>query len=225
MCRWFLRELREDDSFHQRIWFSDEAHFYLNGHVNNKNYVFWGLSKPDEIYERGLHDQKVTVWAAMSYQGIIGPFFFEDEQQQTVTVNSDRYIKTLSKFWRALGRVMGPNLLDQQWFQQDGAAPHVSRRALQWIDDHFQTKIISRRTDRPWSPNSPDLSPLDFHLWGFLKDGLCGREFQSTAQMKTAIIAGMRGIPQEQCRRVVDHFVVRARKCVERNGRHLEHVL
>ena len=41
MCRWFLRELREDDSFHQRIWFSDEAHFYLNGHVNNKNYVFW----------------------------------------------------------------------------------------------------------------------------------------------------------------------------------------
>ena len=66
----------------------------------------------------------------------------------------------------------------------------------EWIDDHFQTRRISRHTDRPWNPNRPDLSPLDFHLWGFLKDGLCGREFQSTAEMKRAISAGMRGIPQ-----------------------------
>ena len=76
MCQWFLRELHEDDSFQQRIWFSDEAHFYLNGHVNNKNHVFWGSSAPGEMYEKGLHDKKVAVWAAMSYQGVIEPFFF-----------------------------------------------------------------------------------------------------------------------------------------------------
>ena len=103
MCQWFLLEHHENGSFLQRIWLSDEAHFYLNGHVNNKNYVFWGSSKPDEVVEREIHDHKVTVWAAMSYQGIIGPFFFEDEEHKTVTLNSDRYIKTLFKFWLGLG--------------------------------------------------------------------------------------------------------------------------
>ena len=107
MCQWFLRELHEDDSFQQRIWFSDEAHFYLNGHVNNKNHVFWGSSAPDEVYEKGLHDKKVTVWVAMSYQGVIEPFFFEDEDKNTVTVNSDRYARVLSKFWTRLGQFIG----------------------------------------------------------------------------------------------------------------------
>ena len=57
----------------------------------------------------------------------------------------------------------------RQWFQQDGVAPHVSRLVLQWISNHFGTRCISRRTRHPWSANSPDLSPLDFHLWGFWK--------------------------------------------------------
>ena len=107
MCQWFLRELHENDSFQQRIWFSDEAHFYLNGHVNNKNHVFWGSSAPDEVYEKGLHDKKVAVWAAMSYQGVIEPFFFEDEDKNTVTANSDRYGRVLSKFWVRLGQFIG----------------------------------------------------------------------------------------------------------------------
>lgn len=28
---------------------------------------------------------------------------------------------------------------------------------------------ISRRRDIPWPPGSPDLSPIDFFLWGYLK--------------------------------------------------------
>ena len=62
MCRWFVEEIEEDDTFLSKVWFSDEAHF--NGHVSNKNYIFWGSEGPDEVYERGLHDKKVTVWVA-----------------------------------------------------------------------------------------------------------------------------------------------------------------
>jgi hypothetical protein len=42
-------------------------------------------------------------------------------------------------------------------FQQDGAPPHPGR----WI---------GRAAPLPWPPRSPDLTPLDFFLWGFVKD-------------------------------------------------------
>ena len=77
------------------IWFSDEAHFYLNAQVNKQNFRYWGSEKPNMYLEKPLHSKKVTVWAALSSQGIIGPFFYEDENGETATVNSDRYLKLL----------------------------------------------------------------------------------------------------------------------------------
>jgi len=225
MCNWFMEEIEQNDDFLNKIWFTDEAHFYLNGHVNNKNFVFWGSQKPDEVYEKGLHDKKVTAWAAMSMSGIIGPYFFESDTGETVTINSDRYLAILSRFWRSLGQKFGQVNRQTQWFQQDGASVHVSGISLDWIRRHFGQRVISRRTVHPWSPNSPDLSPLDFHLWGFLKDQLIGNTFGSTTELKTAIIEATQRIPIEQCQRVMANFVLRAKKCIEKKGFHLEHVI
>ena len=61
-----------------KIWFSDEAHFHLNAEVNKKNGRYWGTEKPNYYLEKPLHSEKITVWAAFSTDGIIGPFFYED---------------------------------------------------------------------------------------------------------------------------------------------------
>jgi len=82
----------------------------LNGHVNNKNYVFWGSQKPDEVYEKALHDKKVTAWAAMSMHSIIGPFFFEIDGE-TATINSKRFVAIVDRFWRSLGETFGQAFL------------------------------------------------------------------------------------------------------------------
>jgi len=34
----------------------------------------------------------------------------------------------------------------------------------------FEDRIISRRADVVWPPRSCDLTPLDYYLWGTLKD-------------------------------------------------------
>ena len=52
-------------------------------------------NKPNMYLEKPLYSKHVTVWAALSSQGIIGPFFYEDENGETATVNSDRYLKLL----------------------------------------------------------------------------------------------------------------------------------
>ena len=54
-----------------------------------------------------LHSTKCISWVAISKHGIIGPFWFEDENGQSVMVNFERYLVLLRKFWAALGRRRG----------------------------------------------------------------------------------------------------------------------
>ena len=75
-CAWFLRQVKEEEDFLRSVWFSDEAHFYLNVTVNSRNYVHWASERPDEVIERNLHVTKAAAWAALSAQGVIGPFWF-----------------------------------------------------------------------------------------------------------------------------------------------------
>ena len=37
------------------------------------------------------------------------------------------------------------------------------------IHQLFPSKVISKREDISWPPRSPDLTPMDFFLWGYLK--------------------------------------------------------
>ena len=57
-----------------------------------------------------------------SKNNIIGPFWFEDDNKRSVTINTERYAQVLGKFWTALGRRKGVVSI-LQWFQQDGATP------------------------------------------------------------------------------------------------------
>ena len=152
----------------------------------------------------------------------------DKDKSKDETVNAEAYLKLLQEEvipdLKALNPV-NPGTLDGVYFQQDGAAPHVARHALQWIANHFGHNTISRNTRYRWSANSPDLSPLDFHLWGFLKDGLRGQDFESLGDLKAAIVNAVRAVPQQQCRRVIEHFTRRLKKCIERNGSHIEHVI
>ena len=137
-----------------RMWFSDEAHFSLSGHVNSKNSVFRGSEAPDEVLQRPLHSANCTAWVAISRPGIIGPFWFGNDFGETVTVNKERYTVVLNKFWRALGARRSVRR-EEQWFQQDGATTHTANIIMEWLDRRFADRLISRRRVPEWSPHSP----------------------------------------------------------------------
>ena len=71
----------------------DEAHFDLGGYVNKQNCCLWGTENPHKYIEK-----RVTVWCGFWSRGIIGPFFFENEQGKAITVNGDRYWAMLNEF-------------------------------------------------------------------------------------------------------------------------------
>ena len=82
----------------KKIIFSDEAHFDLGGYVNKQNWRIWGTKNPYAYIEKPTNPKQVTVWCGFWSRGIIGPFFFENEQGVAVTVNGDRYRAMLNEF-------------------------------------------------------------------------------------------------------------------------------
>ncbi|GFW39402.1 hypothetical protein TNCV_1833851 [Trichonephila clavipes] len=43
----------------------DEAHFWLNGYVNEPNCRIWSEANPQVYVETPLHPEKLTVWCAL----------------------------------------------------------------------------------------------------------------------------------------------------------------
>ncbi|GFX99160.1 transposase [Trichonephila clavipes] len=152
--------------FHKRILFSDEAHFWLNGHVNKQNCRIWSEANPQVYAETPLHPEKLTVWCALWAGGIIGPYFFKNDEGHNVTVNGDRYRAMITNFF-----IPELNNHDVQglWFQQDGATCHAARATIDLLKDTLGDRLISRFGPVNWPPRSCDLTPLDYFLWGYVK--------------------------------------------------------
>jgi hypothetical protein len=131
------------------VWFSDEAHFHLDGVVNKQNARFLVAENPCVIRKNVHHAPRITVWVAISSHGLLGPILFEE------TVNSERYYSLV---------------------QHDGARLHIVNVVLDFLHDTFNSCVISNRfpdhfaCGQNWPQNSPDLNPCDYFLWGFLKE-------------------------------------------------------
>ncbi|GBO34110.1 hypothetical protein AVEN_196118-1, partial [Araneus ventricosus] len=142
------------------IWFTDEAHFHLNGFVNKQNWRFWGSENPYWCEAKPLYSPKVTVWAAVCSRGIIGPFFIRE------TVTSERYVAILEQF------VATQQVLEDrprtEWFMQDGARPHRTEQVFRFLDEYFGNRVIALEYPKftgagmDWPPYSPDLTPCDY---------------------------------------------------------------
>ncbi|GFS66672.1 uncharacterized protein TNCV_229351 [Trichonephila clavipes] len=77
----------------------DEAHFWTNGYVNKQNCRIWSEANPQVYVETPLHPEKLTVWSALWAGGIIGPYFFKNDEGHNVTVNGDRYRAMITNFF------------------------------------------------------------------------------------------------------------------------------
>ena len=78
--------------------------------------LYKGGETLDDMLQRPLHSGKCSAWVDISKRGIIGLFWFENADEEAVTVIKERFIDVLNKFWRALGIGCGVNR-DVQWFQ------------------------------------------------------------------------------------------------------------
>ncbi|KAJ8945321.1 hypothetical protein NQ318_009716 [Aromia moschata] len=65
-CEYMMDHNNQNNGFIANILFSDEATFFLNGHVNRQNTRYWSQENPHWMQEyHTQHPQKVNVWAGI----------------------------------------------------------------------------------------------------------------------------------------------------------------
>ena len=56
-----------------------------------------------------------------------------------------------------------------QWIMEDGASPHFGILVRDYLDEKFGGQWIGPDGGVAWPQRSPDLTPCDFGLWGYVK--------------------------------------------------------
>jgi hypothetical protein len=77
-------------------------------------------------------------------------------------------------------------------FQQEGASPHYLGEVREYLSIRFPDRWIGRTAPIAWPPLSPDLTPLEFLLWGFVKDRVFVPPFPANfVELRTRITAAV----------------------------------
>lgn len=225
-CELMMDRMNADLQFINKIVFSDEATFHLNGTVNKQNCRYWSRENPHWMCEAHTqYPKKVNVWAGIINNKIIGPYFFEG------TVTGEVYLDFLINFLvptlqRAFPDVNHPNEIDRSiYYQQDGAPPHFARTVRNYLNEVFPNRWIGRRGAIEWPARSPDLTPLDYFLWGYLKSKVYFNRPNNIADLKVRITEEINKITPEVIQNVVREFQYRLGYCQEVNGGHFEHLI
>ncbi|GFX94562.1 DUF4817 domain-containing protein [Trichonephila clavipes] len=179
---WAQNEIAVVPDFHKRILFSDEAQFWFNGYVNKQNCRIWSEANPQVYVETPLHPEKLTVWCVLWAGGIIGPYFFKNDEGPNVTVIGDRYRAMIINFFIP---ELNNHDVQELWFQQDGATCHTARAIINLLKDTFGDRLISRFGPVNWPPRSCDLTPLDYFMWIYVKSLVYADKPQSLTFWKT----------------------------------------
>jgi len=111
-----LLEMLKDDGVINTLLKTDEAYVHLLGYVNKQNYRYWAPENTQQLHQRPLHSERLTVWCGITSFGVLGPYFFEDIEDAAVTVTSECYVAMLHKFCEPELHRHGINL-SSIWFQ------------------------------------------------------------------------------------------------------------
>jgi hypothetical protein len=210
-CRWFNEHLNNDDLL-DVTFFTDEAWVHLSGYVNSQNYRTWATENPHNFVETSLHPEKIGVWVAVSRRRILGPIFFRE------TITGERYRIILEE---AIGQ-MHDDECQLGYFQQDGATAHTANATIRYLEEFYGDRLISRGL---WPPRSPDLTPLDFYLFGRMKTNIFKNRIHTLEDLQAAIVRELGSIEQNELQRVFNSMKRRINLCLTNGGGHIEHLL
>ena len=169
-CQWLLEQ---DGRFLEDVVIGDEAGFSLNASVNTHNiqeYHPRGEQPLNFQYLRNDDRHKLTVWAGlMGNWTVIGSFFFRQniDGDDYLRLINEELVPALQHFPRYRGR--RNDRFQRPWWLQDGAPCHRRRAVTDRLTELFENRVIALNRAVEWPPRSPDLKPLDFFLWGYLK--------------------------------------------------------
>ncbi|GFU67894.1 transposable element tc3 transposase [Trichonephila clavipes] len=163
-------------------------------------------ANPQVYVETPLHQEKLTVWCALWAGGIIGPYFFKNDEGHNVTVNGDRYRAMITNFFIP---ELNNHDVQELWFQQDCATCHTARATIDLLKDTFGDRLISRFGTVNWPPRSCDFTPLDYFLWVYVKSLVNADKPQTLVHLEDNICRVIADIRPQMLEKVIENWTSR----------------
>lgn len=215
-CQWYLNL---DINISSKILWTDESTFTRTGVFNYHNSHYWCHMNPHlPRISSFQHQFKVNVWAGMINEYLIGPHILPDR------INAHQFLQFLNNNLFDLLQDVPLNLRYNNWLQLDGCPAHSARIVRNWLNQHYPEKWIGRWGPVEWPARSPDLTPLDFYLWGRVKNEVYSTPIESREHLIQLINTAFDRLKlnREEIRNATRSVTTRCRKCIEVGGGHFE---
>lgn len=219
-CQWLVDMCRQDPNFVRHILWSDEANFSNRGMFNRKNIHYW--SQENLFYSHPRNPQvqySINVWCGLIGSQIIGPIFYEG------TLTGRRYVDLLSEILEEYLDDINLEARNRIYFQQDGAPPHQFYEVRILLERLFQDRWIATNGPIRWPPRSPDITPLDFYFWGYVKNEVYKRRYANLVELEDSIRHIIASIDGRTVLKATTRVVKNVQKCIEQNGDIFAHLI
>lgn len=225
LCRWLLNGDIENAWFLKSILWTDESKFSREGITNFHNLHQWANKDNNPHWKKQVTFQRkfsVNVWAGVIGRTLIGPHFLPDN------LNGDNYLEFLQNDFPALAEESGAPIFDTDReiiFQQDGCPAHWTLNVREHLHNSFPQSWIGRGGPIPWPARSPDLTPMDFFVWGRAKELVyTSVEINTKEELIQRINSAFATMKLEMMLKTTTTEIrKRARACVRNRGGHFEH--
>lgn len=216
-CQWLV----QNESLLPNVLWTDESQFTKEGVFNFHNSHQWAHANPHATRQNKTQFKfHVNLWAGILGNTIIGPHIFEE------SLNANRYLSFLQDVLPVLLEDVPLAERNRIVYQHDGAPPHFSTRVKNWLNSQFGSNWIGRNGPILWPARSPDLTPLDFYLWGRLKSLVYEKPVNTREELIERIYEAV-AIVKEELRNIdlAAELQKRALLCQQESGGHFENKL
>ncbi|GBL74339.1 hypothetical protein AVEN_235317-1 [Araneus ventricosus] len=93
----------------------------------------------------------------------------------------------------------------------------------QYIRDTFQEQVIGYGGCVEWPPCSPDLNPLDFFLWGYIKQRVYATPPPTLQELRNRITDACASVSPAMLYNMQREVQSRVQMCIVAEGHHFQH--
>jgi len=205
------------------IWFIDEKVFTvatLNNPQNDRVYASAASREKEVTAERLLRTRPTFSKSVMVSVGVL-------KLGHTSLIFVDPSVKVDGAYYRDV--LLTQQLLPAIWeisgeyfiFQQDGAPAQRARETICLLERATPAFI----SPDLWPPNSPDLNPVDYKIWGVMQQRLYRTTVHDVEELKRRLVAIWADMEQSVIDDAIDQWRKRLHACIRARGEHFKHAL
>ena len=184
----------------------DESWFYLS-YYHEAEWVAEG-DKPSDIPKRLKNEEKIMFFSAISFPDLV----YLHALPQNVTLNAtymcQHILPTLTELAQKQKAPRSKKSLILHW---DNARPHIAKMTNEKIKELGWKKL-------PQPAYSPDISPNDFFLYGYIKAKLPYYHCKSIYELNKAVDEICKKIPNNIWENVYESWIKRLNAVIECGG-------